>query len=131
MLGDGGNASTESYCEIDPAVRQLMDWLQNFTNRMLLIRKLEDGDRDLVWIQLDEVGYQPDRRSIDGYTDGPVIVLHGIGAVMSGTGEKPLPGDRYEISVAGAQVPQVEADNVLIQSDRARYEVLPLHTVRR
>lgn len=130
-LGCGREGRLEDAFEIDQIIRQLMDWLQNYTNRMLLIRKQEDGNRDLVRILLEEVGYRPSWRSIDGYTDGPALVLHGVGALVSGAGEMPLPSDLYSIALSGVQISRIESGGVLLQSDRARYEVSPLISARR
>jgi hypothetical protein len=129
-LQKGHLADPEHPGSIEPVILQLKDWFQNHTHRMLLIRKQEDGDRDVVRIQLDEVGYRPNQRSIDGYVDGPKLVLHGTGAVVTGAVERPLPGERYEISLGGVELRQMDAEYVKMQSDRAQYEVTPIPSHR-
>lgn len=126
---EAGHATTELNEADEVAwgkVRTLMDWLQEQTNRVLLIRKREDRDLDRVRMQLDEVGYRPDDRSIDGYTEGPVLVLHGRGTIMTDTAaEAPLPRDSYMIPLAGFQVARADGGGIDVRTDRAVYSISP------
>ncbi|MBW5445994.1 hypothetical protein GE107_07965 [Cohnella sp. CFH 77786] len=110
---------------MDPTVRTLMDWLQGQTNRSIMIQKKEDRDLDRVRLTLAEVGYRPDDRSIDGYTEGNSLVLHGRGTVRTETGEAPLPQDRYVIPVDGLRISKASEDGVILQTDRAHYALSP------
>jgi len=109
----------------DGKVRTLMDWLQEQTNRGILIHKQEDGDTDRVRIRLDEVGYRPDDRSIDGYTEGPALVLHGRGVIATDRAEAPLPQDRYVIPLAGFAVTRAQGGGINVRTDRATYRISP------
>lgn len=116
---------------VEGKVRSLMDWLQEQTNRVLLIRKREDRDLDSVRMRLDEVGYRPGDRSIDGYADGPALVLHGSGTVMTDTAEEaPLPQDRYLIPLAGFEVARADGEGIELRTDRASYRISPIVAVR-
>ena len=106
--------------------RALMDWLQEQTNRVLQIRKREDRDLDRVRIRLEEVGYRPVDRSIDSYRDGPALVLHGSGTILTDTAaEAPLPQDRYLIPLAGCEVVRADGGGIDVRTDRATYSISP------
>lgn len=110
---------------VEGKVRGLMDWLQERTNRVLLIRKREDGDLDRVRMRLDEVGYRPDNRSMDGYANGPMLVLHGSGTILTDTTEAPLPQGSYMIPLAGFQVARADGGGIDVRTDRAAYSISP------
>jgi hypothetical protein len=109
--------------EMDTTVKTLMNWLEGQTNNSLFIQKKEDGDLDQVRLQLSEVGYRSDYRSIDGYTDGTALVLHGNGSIITDSAESPLPQDSYVIPISGLSVSKASEDGVIIQTDRAHYSV--------
>ena len=126
MEADRSDPEPDAAVEIvEGKVRGLMDWLQERTNRVLLIRKREDGDLDRVRMRLDEVGYRPDNRSIDGYADGPVLVLHGNGTILTDTTEAPLPQDSYMIPLAEFQVARADGGGIDVRTDRAVYSISP------
>jgi hypothetical protein len=115
---------------MEPSVRTLLDWLQGQANNTIVIQKKEQRDLDKVRLQLDEVGYQADYKSIDGYTDGSALVLHGSGTIFTDTEEAPLPGDSYVIQVNGLNVTKASEDGVIIQTDRAHYSISADNTDR-
>jgi hypothetical protein len=108
----------------------MMDWLQGQTNNAIVIQKKEDNDMDKVRLQLEEVGYQPDYKSIDGYTDGTALVLHGSGVIVTDAEEVPLPDNSYVIPMAGLTVSKASEDGVIIQTDRAHYSISPHNSDR-
>ncbi|TJY41849.1 hypothetical protein E5161_11645 [Cohnella pontilimi] len=108
---------------MDTTVKTLMDWLQGQTNSSLFIQKKEDEDLDQVRLQLREVGYRPDYRSIDGYTDGTALVLHGNGSIRTGHVEEPLPQDSYVIPLSGLAISKAADNGVIMQTDRAHYSL--------
>jgi len=111
---------------VEGKVRTLMDWLQEQTNGVLLIRKREDRDLDRVRMRLDEVGYRPDARSLDGYTEGPALVLHGGGTIKTDTAaEAPLPRDHYVIPLAGFEVVRANGGGIEVRTARAAYSISP------
>lgn len=123
-----GHAITEPSSEseiVEGKVRALMDWLQEQTNGALLIRKREDRDLDRVRIRLDEVGYRSYDLSIDGYTDGPALVLHGSGTIATDKAEAPLPQDSYVIPLAGFEVARTRGGGIELRTDRATYSISP------
>lgn len=124
-----GHATTEPDTEGDVAegkVRTLMDWLQEQTNRVLLIRKREDRDLDRVRMRLEEVGYRPNGRSLDGYAEGPALVLHGSGSIMTdAAADAPLPRDSYVIPLAGFEVFRADGGGIDVRTDRATYNISP------
>jgi hypothetical protein len=109
--------------EMDATVKTLMDWLEGQTNNELYIRKTEDDDRDEVRLQLKEVGYRSDYKSIDGYTDGTALLLHGNGSIVTDTAEAPLPQDSYVIPISGLSVSKVSDDGVILKTERAHYSL--------
>jgi hypothetical protein len=109
--------------EMDATVKTLMDWLEGQTNNFLYIQKKEDDDLDEVRLQLTEVGYRSDYKSLDGYTDGTALVLHGNGSIETGTAEAPLPQNSYVIPIAGLSVSKASEDGVILQTDRAHYSL--------
>ncbi|WP_123042345.1 hypothetical protein [Cohnella candidum] len=110
---------------MEPTVRTLMDWLQSQTNHSIMIQKKEDDDLDEVRLQLHEVGYRPDHRSIDGYTEGTALVLHGKGTIVTDLEEAPLPGDSYVIPIAGLTISKASEDGVILRNERAHYALSP------
>lgn len=115
----------EALYSMEPSVRTLMDWLQEHTHQILFIEKQENQDIDRAWLQLDEVGYNPNIRSLDGYIDGPAIILHGRGAIAADRGEAPLPDDRYVIPVGGIKVNAAFAGGITVHTDRAHITIKP------
>lgn len=111
-----------------PNVRAVKAWLQDQTNRYIAIRKMEDGDTDQIRMEISEVGYMPESPSIDGYTDGAALVLHGRGAIRSGNAEVPLPDNRYFIPVTGLTVTKSSDAGMIFQTERAHYALSPLHS---
>lgn len=111
--------------DMDGRIRTLMDWLQEHTYNVLHIHKREDGDLDRVRLRLDEVGYKPDGHSLDGYTEGPMLVLHGQGQVMTDKTEAPLPGGSYAIPLAGFKVTRAARGGIDVQTNRAVYSITP------
>jgi hypothetical protein len=108
---------------MDATVKTLMDWLEGQTNNSLFIQKKEDEDLDQVHLQLKEVGYRSDYESIDGYTDGTALVLHGSGSIVTDTAEAPLPQGSYVIPLSGLSVSKASEDGVILQTDRAHYSL--------
>lgn len=115
---------------MDPAVRSLMDWLQGQTNRAIFIQKKEREDLDQVRLQLWEVGYQADYKSIDGYADGTALVLHGSGTIVTDSEEAPLPEDSYVIPIDGLSVSKASDGGVIMRTDRAHYSISAAATPR-
>ncbi len=114
---------------LDPDVQAAKNWLQNQVNRSITIRKKEDGDSDVVRMQVDEVGYRPAADSIDGYTGGAALVIHGSGTIWSGQAEAPLPGGSYVISAAGLSVSGSSDAGLLLRTERAEYSLSPVPAV--
>ncbi|WP_276353409.1 hypothetical protein [Cohnella caldifontis] len=108
---------------MDPAVRTVKDWLQDRTNQYIRIHKEEDGDTDQIRMKLLEIGYRPDRPSIDGYTGGPAFVLHGPGTILANGKQAPLPGDSYVVPIDGLTVTETAEGGRIMTTDRARYSL--------
>jgi hypothetical protein len=109
---------------MDAAVRTAKEWLQDRTDHYIRIHKEEDGDTDMIRMKLLEIGYRPDRPSIDGYTGGPALVLHGDGVILAGGKQVPLPGGSYVIPTDGLTVTETAEGGALLTTDRARYSLI-------
>lgn len=116
----GGIVTTTGGAVMNSSVQNVMDWLQGNMNKSILIQKQEDGDSDTVHIRLSKVGYRDNKESIDGYTNGSALVLHGEGTISSDS-EAPLPGDSYVIATGGLSVSNSSQNQVNVTTDRAEY----------
>jgi len=120
--------------EADDKARRLMDWLQEHTNRVLIVRKEEGNDSVRVRMRLNEVGFRPSGSPSDGFAGASEIVLHGRGTIMAGRAEMPLPRDRYAIPLAGFGAilrAGGAAGGILVRTGRALYSIAPVHSARR
>ncbi|MGF7050291.1 hypothetical protein J2T13_004829 [Paenibacillus sp. DS2015] len=102
---------------------EVSDWLNSHINESIWIDKREEKDLDQVRVQLDEIGFREATESLDGYTNGSAILLHGSGHVIKEEQEVPLPQNIFEIQLSGLVQAYVKNDRVYLETDRANYSL--------
>ncbi|WP_052675888.1 hypothetical protein [Paenibacillus sp. IHBB 10380] len=102
---------------------EVSDWLNAHINESIWIDKREQEDLDQVRVQLEEIGFRESTQSLDGYTDGSAILLHGAGHVIKEEQEVPLPQNTFEIQVSGLVQAYVKNDKAYLETERANYSL--------
>ncbi|HUC90831.1 MAG TPA: hypothetical protein VMS09_02255 [Paenibacillus sp.] len=114
---------------MNQTLQTVTEWLEAHRDQTLLITKREMDDLDRVKLHLDNSEFQQlaESESIDDYTDGVALLLHGEGAVLNGGGEHPLPQDTFVISMAGLSDAHALGDSLELTTERASYTIMTEH----
>lgn len=114
---------------MNQTLQTVTEWLEAHRDQTLLITKREMDDLDRVKLHLDNSEFQQpaESESIDDYTDGVALLLHGEGAVLNGGGERPLPQDTFVISMAGLSDAHALGDSLELTTERASYTIMTEH----
>lgn len=104
-------------------LKSVTDWLNAHKQQTVMIRKQEMEDTDQTRIQLEEVEYRENTPTIDDYTEGDSLILHGNGTVINEQGEIQLPQNTYQIYVDGLSKADVKETQLTMETDRAKYEI--------
>lgn len=108
---------------MNESLKSVTDWLNAHKQQTVMIRKQELEDIDQTRITLEDVEYKPSTQTIDEYTEGDSLILHGSGAVVNEQGDIPLPQSTYQIYVDGLKHANVQDQQLSMETERAKYEI--------
>ncbi|BAS27874.1 hypothetical protein LIP_2033 [Limnochorda pilosa] len=105
------------------SIEELDRVLKGWRGRTVRVAKREQDNWDRVEIDLEDVGYQENERSIDDYVGRHVLQLHGAGTVEPEPGAElsSLPGRALEIPLTADDTYILEDGRLEIWSPRGQY----------
>jgi len=108
------------------SIEELDRLLKSWQGQTIRIRKEEQGNRDEVELDLDQVRYSK-TRTLDDYVGRYVLELHGAGIVQPEEGAAPatLPGQAFEIPLTDDDRYILHHDHVELQTPRGSYRLWP------
>ncbi|HKM43621.1 MAG TPA: hypothetical protein VJZ70_06475 [Limnochordia bacterium] len=101
---------------------KLQQWLQENKDRVLNIRKEEDGHQDRVTIRLRDVDMVR-HQDTDNYLSDQALLLRGEGTVSTESGMAPLPSDTFEISLTDQWSVALNHRSLQLQTERGHYSI--------
>lgn len=100
----------------------LRQWLQDNKDRLLIIRKEEDGHLDRITIRLHDVDLVH-HNDTDDYLSDQALLLKGEGTVSTDQGLAPLPSSTFEISLTDQWSVASNHRRLQLQTERGNYSI--------
>ncbi len=101
---------------------KIQQWLQDNKDRVLTIRKEEDGHLNKITIRLQDVD-MVHHQDTDDYLSDQALLLKGEGTVSIDGGTAPLPSDTFEISLTDQWSASSNHRSLQLQTERGNYSI--------
>jgi hypothetical protein len=103
------------------------EWLEKRVGQTIMIRKEEQDDLDETRLHLEHVEYNAHVPTVDDYTEGNSLILHGPGKVVREQGDIVLPQNTFQIYIDGLSESRAEEEQLSMKTDRAKYLIFVIH----
>jgi hypothetical protein len=101
---------------------QILSWLKAHQGQELRIEKTGGGDLDLCTIRLEDVELV-EHQDAEGYLSPQALLLKGKGVVNTAQGGGPLPGQTFEIPLAGRWFSAADRRMLHLSTERTSYHI--------
>jgi len=105
-------------------IEEFNDLLQQWNKDTVKISKVEINDYDEIIMQLQQISYENEVPTIDGYEPIHTLQLSGTGTIQTENNmSQPLPSSMYEIPLENNSLYEFDGETFIISTDRGVYKI--------